>query len=78
VAATASAPKFARDHLARVREVAPQINRQIEDLDAAYAELHRDHPFHRSPDFVAALRNPINQPPFQAIVGRLLHEQGKC
>jgi hypothetical protein len=61
---------FAGGHVARVREVAPQVNEAIEDLDAAYAEIHRDHPFHRSPDFVAALRELMNQPAFRSILER--------
>jgi RNA polymerase sigma factor (sigma-70 family) len=61
---------FARGHLARVREVAPRINEGIEGLDAAYAGIHRDHPFHRSPDFVAALRALTNEPAFQSILSR--------
>jgi hypothetical protein len=28
----------------------------------AYAEIHRDHPFHPSPDFVSALRELIDKP----------------
>jgi len=61
---------FAKAHLARVRDVAPRVNERIEALDAAYGELHRDHPFHRSPDFVAALRELMKQPMFQSLLGR--------
>ena len=61
---------FAQGHVNRVREVAPRVNEGIEGLDAAYAEIHRDHPFHRSPDFVAALRDLMNQPAFQSILER--------
>lgn len=64
---------FASTHLARVREVAPRVHEGIEALDAAYAEIHRDHPFQRSPDFVSALRTLMNQPAFQSILGRPLH-----
>jgi hypothetical protein len=64
---------FAATHMTRVRDVAPRVHDALEDLDAAYAEIHRDHPFHRSPDFVAALRNLIDQPAFQAILGRQTH-----
>jgi hypothetical protein len=28
-------------------------------LDDAYADIHRDHPFHSPPDFVAAVRSLI-------------------
>ena len=63
---------FARDHIARVREVAPHVEEAIEELDAAYADLHRDHPFHRSPDFVASVRELMNQPTFRSLLGRLV------
>src|SRR4030095_7267451 len=36
---------FARKHVTRVREVARKTSNQIDSLDAAYAEIHRDHPF---------------------------------
>jgi RNA polymerase sigma factor (sigma-70 family) len=61
---------FASTHVARVRDVAPRVQQWLEDLDAAYAEIHREHPFHRSPDFAAAVRNLVAQPVFQAILGR--------
>ena len=31
--------------------------------------IHRDHPFHTPPDFVAAVRSLINRPDFQSILG---------
>jgi hypothetical protein len=34
-------------------------------------EIHRDHPFHTPPDFVAAVRNLINRPDFQSILGSI-------
>jgi RNA polymerase sigma factor (sigma-70 family) len=61
---------FARAHLERVKDVAPRVIEGIEAIDAAYGELHRDHPFHRSPDFVAALRDLMQQPTFQSLLGR--------
>ena len=64
---------FADKRLIRVRAVAPRVSDALDDFDAAYAEIHRDHPFHRSPDFVAALRTLIDQPAFQAILGRQTH-----
>jgi RNA polymerase sigma factor (sigma-70 family) len=60
---------FARAHLARVREVAPSVPEDINELDAAYAAIHREHPFQPSPDFVGALRELMNQPTFQSILG---------
>jgi RNA polymerase sigma factor (sigma-70 family) len=64
---------FAREHVMRVRDVAPRVHARLEDLDAAYAEIHRDHPFQKSPDFVAALRRLVNQPAFQSLLGRAAH-----
>ena len=59
---------FAREHLVRVRDVAPVLHERLSDLDAAYAQIHRDHPFHQSPDFVAALRNLVDEGTFQSIL----------
>jgi RNA polymerase sigma factor (sigma-70 family) len=59
---------FAREHVTRVREIAPKAHQDIDALDAAYAAIHRDHPFHTSPDFLAALRAFLEQPAFKAIV----------
>ena len=59
---------FARKHVTRVREVARKTSRNIDSLDAAYAEIHRDHPFLESPDFVASLRNLLNLPDFKSIL----------
>jgi RNA polymerase sigma factor (sigma-70 family) len=59
---------FARKHVTRVREVARKTSNQIDSLDAAYAEIHRDHPFLESPDFVASLRNLLNMPDFKSIL----------
>ena len=50
---------FATDRVTRVREVAPKVHDRLEALDAAYAEIHRAHPFQAGPNFVAALRRLI-------------------
>jgi len=47
---------FAREHVTRVREMAPKAQAELEALDHAYAEIHRGHPFAPGPDFVASLR----------------------
>lgn len=60
---------FAKSHVTRVREIAPKAHKGIDALDVAYAAIHRDHPFHESPDFVAALRGLLDQPGFRSIVG---------
>jgi RNA polymerase sigma factor (sigma-70 family) len=50
---------FVKPHLDRVRELAPKTHDELEALDAAYAEIHREHPFQSGPDFVAAIRRLI-------------------
>ena len=59
---------FAQSHLLRVKQVASRAHEAVDSLDAAYAAIHRDHPFHDSPDFMASLRTLINQPTFQSIL----------
>jgi len=59
---------FAREHVTKVREVAEKKCEDIEALDEQYAEIHRDHPFQPPPDFVASLRNLLNDPKFKSIV----------
>ena len=60
---------FATEHVTRVREVAKRTSEGISSLDDAYAEIHRDHPFQRSPDFVASLRDLIRRSDFQSVLG---------
>jgi RNA polymerase sigma factor (sigma-70 family) len=59
---------FAHPHLVSVRDVAPRMHEGLNELDDAYAEIHRSHPFQESPDFVAALRDLMNQPRFRSVV----------
>jgi RNA polymerase sigma factor (sigma-70 family) len=61
---------FAREHVIRVREVAAKVHGDMAALDEAYASVHRDHPFHTPPDFVAAVRSLIDRPDFQSILRR--------
>jgi RNA polymerase sigma factor (sigma-70 family) len=56
---------FASDHIVRVRDVAEKRHEDIESLDAAYADIHRDHPFLDGPDFVASLREFMSRPDFK-------------
>ncbi len=58
---------FARERVVRVREVAEQQSTELSSLDEAYGEIHRDHPFHDSPDFVLLLRALIESPRFKSI-----------
>jgi hypothetical protein len=60
---------FARERLRRVRDVSPGVRDTIDTLDAEYASIHRDHPFHQSPDFVSAIRDLISQPPYRSVFG---------
>ena len=57
---------FARAHVTRVRDVAVKKRQDLDALDDAYAELHRDHPFHEPADFVASLRALINGTHFKS------------
>jgi len=56
---------FARDRMTRVREVAEAKCGELDALDVAYGEIHRDHPFLDPPDFVAALRSLIHRTEFK-------------
>jgi RNA polymerase sigma factor (sigma-70 family) len=57
---------FAKEHVTRVRDVAARKSEGLDTLDAAYAELHRDHPFHEPADFVIALRTLIDGTDFKS------------
>jgi RNA polymerase sigma factor (sigma-70 family) len=55
---------FARERMVQVREVAEKRSEHLDALYDAYAEIHRNHPFHNSPDFVASLRALIERSDF--------------
>jgi RNA polymerase sigma factor (sigma-70 family) len=57
---------FARERVLRVREVAAKRCDDLDALDAAYAEIHRDHPLQDAPDFVASLRALIERADFKS------------
>jgi RNA polymerase sigma factor (sigma-70 family) len=57
---------FARERVIRVREVAEKTLDNLDALQTAFAEVHRDHPFHEPPDFVAALRSLIDSADFKS------------
>jgi RNA polymerase sigma factor (sigma-70 family) len=57
---------FATAHITRVRDVAEKKSEDLDALDEAYAEIHRNHPFHDPPDFVASLRTLINGADFKS------------
>jgi RNA polymerase sigma factor (sigma-70 family) len=48
--------RFAKARFDRVREATGDALEALSDLDAAYAAIYRDHPFHDSPDFVGRVR----------------------
>ena len=56
---------FARDRLVRVRDIAESRSDEIDEMDAAYAQIHRDHPFPQSPDFLRSLRALIERSDLQ-------------
>ena len=57
---------FAREHVTRVRDVAEKKSEGLDALDEAYAEIHRNHPFHDPPNFVTSLRTLINGTNFKS------------
>jgi RNA polymerase sigma factor (sigma-70 family) len=57
---------FARERVIRVRDVAEKTLDNLEALETTFAELHRDHPFHDAPDFVAALRSLVDSANFKS------------
>jgi RNA polymerase sigma factor (sigma-70 family) len=59
---------FASHHLTRVRERAPALHDEVNALDAAYAAVHREHPFHTPPALAGALRTLLQQPAFDSIL----------
>jgi RNA polymerase sigma factor (sigma-70 family) len=58
--------RFAQERVIRIRDVAARVSDEITGLDAAYAEVYRDHPFQNSPDFVAAMTELINRSEFRS------------
>jgi len=56
---------FARAHVTRVRDVAEKKSRDLDALDAAYAEIHRDHPFQEP---VSSLRALIDRTDFKTML----------
>jgi len=61
---------FARAHMTRVREVASDALDGLEALDAAYGEIHRDHPFHAAPDLLSALRKLLDSPECRLLLAK--------
>ncbi len=58
--------RFVQERMTYVRDVAARTSDEISGLDAAYAEVYRDHPFQKSPDFITALRELTNRPEFRS------------
>jgi RNA polymerase sigma factor (sigma-70 family) len=59
---------FASHHITRVRELAPALHEDVNALDAAYAAVHRDHPFYTPPALAGAIRTLLRQPAFESIL----------
>jgi RNA polymerase sigma factor (sigma-70 family) len=59
---------FASHHVTRVRQLAPKLHEDVNALDAAYAAVHRDHPFHTPPALAGAVRTLLQQPTFESIL----------
>jgi RNA polymerase sigma factor (sigma-70 family) len=59
---------FAREHVTKVKEVAPKKHQALNALDEAYAEIHRAHPFQSPPDFAVSLRELLHRAEFKSIV----------
>ena len=57
---------FARERLTLIREIAEKQAENLDGLDAAYAGIHREHPFQDSPDFFASLRALIERTDFRS------------
>jgi len=56
---------FARAHVTRVRDVAEKKSHDLDVLDEAYAEIHRDHPFQEP---VSSLRALIDRTDFKTML----------
>jgi hypothetical protein len=52
---------FATSHVTRLRELAPKLHQDLNELDAACAAVHRDHPFHTPPALAGAIRNLLRR-----------------
>jgi len=59
---------FASAHVTRVRELAPEVHEGVNALDAAYAAIHRDHPFQTPPALAGAIRALLQQPAVESIL----------
>jgi RNA polymerase sigma factor (sigma-70 family) len=62
---------FASHHVTRVRELVPRLHESVDALDAAYAAVHREHPFQTPPALAGAIRALLEQPTFESIVDGL-------
>ena len=59
---------FASARVTRVRDVAAKVHDAVNALDAAYAAVHRDHPFQSPPAMAGAIRRLLEQPEFESIL----------
>lgn len=56
---------FADQRVEAVRDVAPARADALDELDAAYAEIQRSHPFQQAPEHVAAIRLLLDDKAFK-------------
>lgn len=56
---------FASLHVTRVRERAPALHEEVDALDAAYAAVHREHPFQTPPALAGAIRTLLREASFE-------------
>ena len=59
---------FASARVTRVRDVAAKVHDAVNAFDAAYAAVHRDHPFQSPPAMAGAIRRLLEQPEFESIL----------
>ena len=50
---------FVRERICKVREAAPGTYQKIKTLDDKCAEIHREHPFYKPPNFVKMVRKLV-------------------
>jgi RNA polymerase sigma factor (sigma-70 family) len=58
---------FARERVARVREIVQAKCDAIATLDEQHSAIFRDHPFYEPPDLVLALRRLVESPEFRDV-----------
>jgi len=60
--------RFARERVARVRDVLPDTVKALATLDAECARVYREHPFYEAPDIARAVRGLLDSTEFRRAV----------